>query len=118
MNLKLIVIALTFVQLSASDWTNKDTLVETTYLAMHTADWLQTLKIRDPHCPLHEANPVLGRKPSRGKVNAYFLATGIAHILIAHSLPPKTRHWFQVVTIGMEVGCIGNNYSLGVRVKF
>lgn len=104
------------VSLMGQEWTPADTKLEVAYLMLHTADWLQTLEIAESE-RLYERNPILGRHPSRGEVNRYFIATGILHVVLAKALPPKPRHWFQGVTISMEAGCVGMNYNLGVRVK-
>jgi hypothetical protein len=104
--------------LIAGDWTRADTITEGSYLALHCMDWMQTLQIRDPNQPFHELNPIFGSKPSRARVNTLFFTGAIGHVLISSNLSPRWRHTFQAVTIGMEAGCVGNNYLIGVRVKF
>lgn len=100
-----------------AQWTRSDTLTEAGYLTLHCADWAQTLQIADSGGRWTEQNVFLGRHPSRGKVNAYFAGTALAHVLIARCLPPDARHWFQGVTIGIEAGCVGNNYRIGIRFR-
>lgn len=110
-------LALLCSSLTAGDWTKQDTLAEAAVIASLYADWSQTRQIAaSPN--LHECNPILGKHPSAHKVNQYFIASAVLHAVIAYKLPPKQRRIFQAVTFGVEAGCIANNYSLGVRVKF
>ena len=85
-------------------WTEGDTKREAVYLFLHLLDWGTTLDIDGKQ--YHENNLILGKRPSRGEVNRYFLATGIAHILISKSLPKKWRVPFQHITIIIESGCV------------
>lgn len=98
-----------------STWTPADTRAESVYLLLHAADWAQTLQIADSNGRWQETNPLLGRRPSRGEVNAYFAATAVAHVLIARQLSPEARRWFQGISIGVEAGCVGVNFRAGVR---
>lgn len=100
---------------------------EAAYLTLHVIDWAQTLEVarlaRDPEsCQRNteyeecwEHNPLLGSQPSSGEVNRYFVATGLLHIAVANLLPDGYAEPFQWVTIGIEVGAITNNASMGVR---
>ena len=99
-----------------STWTPDDTRRESVYLLLHCTDWAQTLQIADSRGRWVEYNPVLGRRPSRGAVNAWFLTTGLAHVLVARQLSPEARWWFQNVTIGLEGGCVAVNFRVGVRL--
>lgn len=102
----------------ASDWTEADTAREVAYLALHVMDWGQTLDIADHPERFYERNPVLGRHPSRGDVNRYFIITGLLHPVVSYMLPRGWRDGWQYVTIGVEVGCVGANARLGVGFGF
>lgn len=102
---------------SAQDWTTADTVRESAVVVASVADWGQTLAIEStPNC--YEMNTLLGRHPSRAKVNAYFASGIVLHVLIARMLPEKWRHAFQYGCIGWELGIVSHNYSLGVRISF
>lgn len=89
------------------------------YLALHGIDWAQTRSISKNPQFLHETNPILGEHPSVGKVNNYFLATGLAHALIANQLPPELAKIFQYGTIGLEAGVTGRNkFKFGIGMTF
>jgi hypothetical protein len=114
-----LLLALAQCSLLAGDWTRGDTAAEAGYLALHCADWIQTLQLTDAtHPEWHECNPILGRKTSRACVNNYFLLTGLAHVAIAKAIPKRGRGAFQAITIGIEIHCIENNFGLGVSLKF
>jgi len=106
----------------AGEWTKADTAREVAYLALHVADWGQTLEIADHPEKWHENNPVLGDHPSRGQVNAYFIATGLLHPVVSYGLRKYTPDgWvqaWQYVTIGIEVGATANNLKLGIGFGF
>ncbi|MBW2610685.1 MAG: hypothetical protein JRC68_10140 [Deltaproteobacteria bacterium] len=97
-------------------WTKTDKILEGTYLTLHCVDWLQTRSADWDE--FYETNPILGRAPSKGKVDLYFLGTGILHPIITHVLPQKYRKYWQAVTIGMEAYTVGNNYHIGMRIGF
>jgi len=79
-------------------------------------DWAQTRQIQGHPERWREFNPLIGHQPAQ--VNCYFLASAVLHASIAYALPPSWRHVWQYVWIGQEAACIGNNYSIGVRVSF
>lgn len=84
-------------------------------------DWRQTQAIaRGPSFDgyvLEESNPILGRRPSASKVNAYFAATSALHAGIAVALPRPWRTWWQLVGIGVEAHAIGRNAVNGITLQ-
>lgn len=109
----------------ASDWTKDDTGWQVAYLALHVADWGQTRNIvhradtgcaGDPTCI--ERNPFIGRNPSIRRVDTYFAFTALTHTAISYALPPDWRRGWQMITIGMEAGVVGYNYSIGLKMDF
>jgi hypothetical protein len=87
-------------------------------MALHVTDWGQTLYIADNPQKFHETNPVLGSHPSRDQVNLYFLATGIGHAAVSYLVPDEVRPYWQYGTIGLEIYCVGSNFSAGVGFGF
>jgi len=116
-NLILAILMMTGQLFAADPWTKADTALEITYQSLNFADWMQTLAIREPGSGYYETNKMLGRHPSRGSVNAYFLASGALHYIAARALSGKWRRGFQAVSIAVESQAVGNNYRIGVRVK-
>ena len=124
--LALIVLSFVSVNANAADaWSKSDTTREIAYLALHVADWGQTRNIVhrsntgcDGDSTCIERNPFLGRNPSIRRVDTYFAVTALAHAAISHALPKDWRQGWQYVTIGMEAGVVGYNYSIGLKVDF
>jgi hypothetical protein len=114
----LLLIALLFVGCGSRTWTKADSAREAAYLALHVADWGQTLDIADHPDKWHENNPALGSHPSRGEVNRYFAITGLLHPVISYALPDDWRPYWQYGTIGLEVICVGNNARMGIGFGF
>lgn len=125
----------------SQEWTTRDTAYEAAYLTLLAADWAQTLKIVESQqqspfvnssnargnihttssyeAPVYqEMNPLLGRTPSRGRVNTTIALTAIGHVAVARMLSPKYRRIFQALSIGVESYAVGRNYKMGIRIKF
>jgi hypothetical protein len=106
----------------ADEWKKADTYREAVYLVLHVVDWNQTLYISDHPNEYRERNGIIGDHPSRGRVNAYFIATGLLHPAISYGLkkyaPDGWSEAWQWVTIGVEAGTVTNNASIGIGFGF
>ena len=104
----------------ASDpWSPQDIALESIYVALHVVDWGQTRDIANQPDEYYEAyNPILGKHPSKDKVDLWFVSTTITHILITNYLPSKCRPYFQGVTIGMAGTLVLINMSIGLKIAF
>jgi len=97
-------------------------VTEWVYQGAAFADMLTTLDITK-HPNLVEENPLMGQHPSDGKVLGYFAATGVLHYLVTRELvrenvpTPIVQTW-EALGIGLEVGMVAHNYSLGLRARF
>jgi len=103
---------------AADSWTDGDTNREYAYLALHTADWLQTRQISKHPERWGESNLILGKHPSTRNVDVYFALAGLAHYEVAKLLPTEWRKAFQYLSIGIEAGYVAHNLAFGVRAKF
>jgi len=97
--------------------------MEVAFQVAAVADWAQTRAIaveseRTNHTGRFEANPLLGRYPSRRAINNYFIASMIGHAAISYALPTKYRVWWQASTLAIEVAVVGRNAYLGIGMKF
>ena len=98
-------------------WTREDSYRETIYLTLHIVDYAQTREIaRNPN--YYEQNMYLGKHPTVSQVDNYFSAMALAHIGVAYLLPDEWRAPFQYVTIGVEVGAVAHNFSIGISARF
>lgn len=91
--------------------------LESTYSALHIADWMQTSSMVGDQRWI-ENNPILGRNPSRRRVNLYFASTLAAHVIALKLLPARYRPWLLAITIGIEAGAVARNAHFGIRIKF
>lgn len=65
-----------------------------------------------------EANPIIGKTPSYGRVNAYFIAVPIVSYLILDNIPSEQRTWALRAMTALEVSMIAHNYAIGIRTNF
>ena len=100
---------------------------EVAWQAIHVIDWGQTLRIADNPDQYHEKNPILGRHPSRGRVNTYMLAGAILHPVVTWLLPEEAEvfgfefnpRWVWLGgTIATSGICVVNNHSIGLGWGF
>ena len=99
-------------------WSKRDIALEAAYIALHTVDYLQTRQIAKHPDKWHERNPVLGRHPSVGEVGTFFLGTAIVQLGVAHLLPEKYRVWWISGNLISQVAVVGNNFNVGIGVKW
>jgi len=94
--------------------TDKALLVSSTALLM--LDWFQTLGIAEIDT-LHERNPILGRHPSAGTVNTYFLLTEAGNTIVALKLKGwKRSAWLAAVT-AVELRALHRGARFGVTLR-
>jgi hypothetical protein len=97
-------------------------VTEWVYQGAALADMLTTLDI-SKHPNLVEENPLLGQHPGSIKVVGYFAATGMLHYLVTRelvreSVPATIVETWEALGIGLEVGMVAHNYSIGLRANF
>jgi len=80
-------------------------------------DWLQTHKIAGSN-DFYETNPILGKYPSSGDVNRYFISTMLLTNIVGELLPCRYSDYFYISIAVVETKVILNNYSLGIRINF
>lgn len=99
-------------------WTKLDTTMQLTFLAVTTVDWMQTINFTQH--PVHsdgrsyEANRILGKQPSRAKVNTLIPLGMLAHTALAVALPKPIRQVWQLSFLYLEVDATRSNYRAGV----
>lgn len=121
----MILLVLSMFNAAHADETNPNAptpVTEWVYQGAAFADMLTTLDIAK-HPNLVEENPLMGQHPSDGKVLGYFAATGALHYLVTRELvrenvpAPIVQTW-EALGIGLEVGMVAHNYSIGLRARF
>jgi len=124
---------------AADPWSKTDVALQAAYTVLHVVDWGQTHWIsNNPTITHHESssnpdgsatfsswktyrqegNSILGKNPSKQKINAYFVSTLLLHTTISHFLPSKYRTAWQAVTISLEGLVVSKNIKAGVEFNF
>lgn len=93
-------------------------LLEAIYQALQAVDASQThYASRNPNT-FYEKNPILGKHPSKDKINAYFGATGLGHAAISYALPDPWDKIFQMLSIGVEGEPVMDNRRVNDKARF
>lgn len=101
----------------AAQLSTADIQRELVYGSTLIVDWAQTRTIaKDPE--FEELNPILGKKPSLGRVNSYFALLGLAHFGVTMFLEPENRKIWQNATIAVGFLNAYRNNLYGVTMDF
>jgi hypothetical protein len=116
---------------AADPWTTADTWRETAYLVVDAVDWLQTRNMARSNWTarvygdtwyqdhyISEVNPIMGKHPSVKRVDRFFALEMLTHFGFAYALPKDWRAGFQYVSIGVELGFVQHNRTMGISAKF
>lgn len=98
-----------FQPLSRNEW-----LAQAAFLGLGALDWSQTVRFtQDPAFDrrLDEQNPILGKNPSRAKVNILIPLGLAAHTLGVYALPRPWRNILQ------GAGIVGESYATYQNAK-
>ena len=107
----------------AEPWTETQQVLAATYLTAHTIDWAQTRNAASSTTGgkhgtgYYEKNPVLGRKPTSGKTNAYFILTPLIGYFVLDALPEYRTGILAVANV-LEIGVVAHNYRIGVKASW
>lgn len=90
-------------------------------VALTFVDYLQTRQLShecQQGLDRYENNPILGRCPSIGKVNNYFLlTTALAYGMVKYG-PEELRPYIAGGWLGIELWAVGNNINIGLKARF
>ncbi len=98
----------------AESWDRYDSSREIVWLLLRAVDWKQSLTIADHPEKYYEMNPIIGKHPSRDRVNAYMATTTILHLGISTAIPKVARPYFQYITIGFTGTTVFFNFTKGL----
>lgn len=115
----LLIISILLLTACAHDpWTKAEKAKETAWLALHAVDHKQTQYAMDRPNEYKELNPILGKHPSKGRINTFMLTTAIGHFLITNYIPKEHRAFWQNFTLGTKAAVVGWNFHVGARIEF
>jgi hypothetical protein len=85
------------------------------------ADMLTTLDIKR-HPNIEESNFILGKHPSDSKVLCYWAASALLHYEVSKAIHDNADrdmlNFWQYGTTLIELGYVGHNLGIGLKVKF
>lgn len=102
---------------SFSDWSTLDKTLLVASTAANVVDWGQTRTIAMNPDRWSETNPFLGKHPSVGEVNTYFISRLILVPVLAHYLP-EYRTAILSLWLAIGVGYSGHNHSIGLKMSW
>lgn len=101
-----------------AQWTTEQKAMSGAFLTLWAADYGQTRTIAQHPERWVEYNPVIGKHPTLGRVNLYFLAAPIISGVLLDNVSSTERTWALRVLTSLEVGLVAHNAHIGIRASF
>lgn len=108
------------------NWNDSDTIAYGSWAMLHAMDYNQTNRISES-CHkgkkygkyyYEEANPLLGRCPSKVTVRNFFLVTSGVYAGITYYMPRRYKPLWHGVSIIMKAATVARNKRLGLSFAF
>jgi hypothetical protein len=111
---------------AADPWTKCQVAMEVGYQLALICDWKQTTGFQrtwgaspSGGVIVEEANPLLGRRPSRATINNWCIISALGHVAVSHYLSTKWRTRWQSATMTIEIAVVAHNQAMaGVYLRF
>lgn len=100
-------------------WSQRDRALAVGFVTTLLIDAAQTRRLaRGGWRGYDESNPILGRHPSEGRVNAYTAVAGLAVLGVAAAAPKRARPWVLGAALAVEAYALAMMSSRGVAIRF
>ncbi len=99
----------------AEKWTAVDYALESSFVALMAADYLQTRQIVEHG---REGNPVMGNAGELMPPEIYFPSVVVTHAIVMLALPKTARRIALGVSVGIQVHAVQTNWNAGYSVRF
>ena len=103
---------------AGEDWTLGDTAWQSAYTTLLVLDCAQTRYGASHPEQFQEGNILLGKHPSKGRINTTCLSVAIGHYAISRWLPNDWRRFWQMGTSWIEAGVVMRNQDEGSGLEF
>jgi hypothetical protein len=99
-------------------WTGEEKAWLGTAAAATVADWATTRDLSRRYSEgYYENNPILGKNPSTGRVDLYFVTAGLLGYVVADNLDQNRKLFLQGWT-AVEILYTNRNLNIGLKMKF
>ena len=85
---------------------------------MSIVDWSQTRYIAENPDKYWEVNPLLGKHPSRARVDNYFMSWWIVNQFVARVMPEDFARVYLAGNLMLELTLVDYNVGVGVKCDF
>ncbi len=99
------------------EWTTEEKTWAAAWLAVRAADWAQTREIARNPDRYWEVNPLIGRHPTLGQVNRFFVVSTALGLAAGHYLPEYRKSMYQF-WFAIEGAAVLHNLRVGVNIRF
>jgi len=100
-------------------WTPAHTALASAFLVTLLIDAAQTRELaRHGWVDFREANPLLGPRPSVGRVNSYTALAGLSVLSAAAAAPPRLRPWLLGAAVAVQLFTIQGSVRQGIPIRF
>ena len=102
----------------APSWSATDIGLAGSFLAILWVDAAQTRSVaRGNWKGFHEANPIIGPRPTVGQINAYSAAAAVTTLGVAAVLPARARRWWLIGALAIEAYAVTGTTSSGISLR-
>jgi len=109
---------ITSVTRHAPSWSATDIGLAGGFLAVLWVDAAQTRSVaRGSWRGFHEANPIIGPRPTVGQVNTYTAAAAVTTLGVAAVLPARARRWWLIGALAVEAYAVTGTTSSGISLR-
>jgi len=100
-------------------WSSRDLVLSSGFTAALLVDAAQTRRLaQGGWADYRESNPVLGPRPSVGRVNTYTAVVGLTVLGVAAVAPKRARPWVLGVALVVEACTLAAMSQRGVSITF
>jgi len=100
-------------------WRSRDLALASGFAAALLVDAAQTRRLaRGGWRDYQESNPLLGPRPSVGRVNTYTAVAGLTVLGVAAVAPKRARPWVLGVALAVELYTLGAMSQRGIAITF
>ena len=100
-------------------WTPSHTALASAFVVTLLIDAAQTRELaRQGWVGYRETNPLLGKRPSIGRVNSYTALAGLSVLGAAAAAPPRLRPWLLGAAVAVQAFTIQGNVRQGLPIRF